>query len=207
MSPLARFHKLDPHKREGILSTAAQEFAQLGYEAASLNQIIARSEISKGSFYYYFEDKLDLFAAVVHHYYDPRLVCDWALIGTARTAEEFWDRFHDSSMQSARLAMAEPLSLALGKAFAQIPKELWEQGALGEYIATVMAALGECLVHGQRVGAVRDDLPMSLILQLWMAIDAPLGLWTFERWEEASEPERLDMLEVTLDIYQRVFHC
>ena len=57
--PRPRFEKLPPEKRETILETAAKEFAEFGYEGASLNQILAKSGISKGAAYYYFDNKED----------------------------------------------------------------------------------------------------------------------------------------------------
>ena len=61
----ARFQKLSPEKQEAILAAAADEFAERGYGAASLNRIIERAGSSKGSLYYYFDDKADLLRTVV----------------------------------------------------------------------------------------------------------------------------------------------
>ncbi len=61
----SRFDKLEPKKQEAILTAAAAEFAERGFGAASLNRIIKRARTSKGSLYYYFNDKADLFATVV----------------------------------------------------------------------------------------------------------------------------------------------
>ena len=60
-----RFENLEPEKQEAILQAAGEEFAEKGFEAASINRIIKRSGMSKGSVYYYFEDKADLFATTL----------------------------------------------------------------------------------------------------------------------------------------------
>ena len=57
-----RFENLARDKQEAILEAAAEEFAEKGFEAASINRIIRASGMSKGSVYYYVEDKADLFA-------------------------------------------------------------------------------------------------------------------------------------------------
>ena len=62
-----RFAKLDEATRRRFLETAAVEFAAKGFDGTSLNQLIERLGISKGSFYYYFDDKADLFSTVVDH--------------------------------------------------------------------------------------------------------------------------------------------
>ncbi|MEE1377337.1 MAG: TetR/AcrR family transcriptional regulator [Oribacterium sp.] len=55
-----RFLKLSQDKKDRILQAARHEFARVPFEDASINQIIREAGISRGSFYTYFEDKLDL---------------------------------------------------------------------------------------------------------------------------------------------------
>ncbi|MDG1537355.1 MAG: TetR/AcrR family transcriptional regulator, partial [Candidatus Poseidoniaceae archaeon] len=59
--PLARYESIDESLKTRILEVSKQEFAMHGYEEASYNKIIQKIGISKGSMYYYFEDKEDLF--------------------------------------------------------------------------------------------------------------------------------------------------
>ena len=59
--PLARYESIDESLKTRILDVSKQEFAALGYEGASYNKIIQKIGISKGSMYYYFENKEDLF--------------------------------------------------------------------------------------------------------------------------------------------------
>jgi AcrR family transcriptional regulator len=47
--------------RETLLKAALYEFCKYNYEAASLNRIIKESGSSKGSFYYHFENKENLY--------------------------------------------------------------------------------------------------------------------------------------------------
>ena len=54
-----------PAKREAIVSAAAELFQELGYERASMNELVKRMGGSKATLYGYFPSKEDLFAAVV----------------------------------------------------------------------------------------------------------------------------------------------
>jgi AcrR family transcriptional regulator len=63
--PKQTFFNLPEKKRQTIIDVAIEEFAENGFEAASINRIVANSGISKGSFYQYFADKLDLFMHLV----------------------------------------------------------------------------------------------------------------------------------------------
>lgn len=59
--PKQTFHNLPEEKRAAIVNAAIDEFVEHGFKAASINRIVANSDISKGSFYQYFEDKRDVF--------------------------------------------------------------------------------------------------------------------------------------------------
>lgn len=52
---------LPQDKRNLIISAAMNEFSKASYNASSINKICMVSNIPKGSFYQYFEDKLDLY--------------------------------------------------------------------------------------------------------------------------------------------------
>ncbi len=58
--PTERFMKLKDEKKKRILDAAFREFSRVPFREASINQIIKDAEISRGSFYTYFEDKTDL---------------------------------------------------------------------------------------------------------------------------------------------------
>ncbi len=58
--PTERFYRLSEAKKRAIREAAKKEFTRVPYEKASINQIIQNAEISRGSFYTYFEDKRDV---------------------------------------------------------------------------------------------------------------------------------------------------
>src|SRR6476620_1982113 len=59
-----RFAKLPPGQQRAIRQAAVDEFAVHGFHDASLNRVIEAAGISKGSLYYYFDGKEDLYAYV-----------------------------------------------------------------------------------------------------------------------------------------------
>lgn len=58
--PTERFYRLAAEKQSAIWRAAFDEFASEPFEKASINRIIQTADISRGSFYTYFEDKKDL---------------------------------------------------------------------------------------------------------------------------------------------------
>jgi AcrR family transcriptional regulator len=55
----------DPAKREQIIEGAKRVFMSVGFDAASMNDITREAGVSKGTIYVYFENKEDLFAALI----------------------------------------------------------------------------------------------------------------------------------------------
>jgi len=58
--------------RRGILRAALRRFADGGYAATSVQQIVDDAKVSKPALYYYFRDKAGLFQALVHEAHDER---------------------------------------------------------------------------------------------------------------------------------------
>jgi AcrR family transcriptional regulator len=63
--PKQTFLNLPEEKRNHIINVAINEFVEYGFENASTNRLVSKSGISKGSFYQYFEDKLDVFMYLI----------------------------------------------------------------------------------------------------------------------------------------------
>ncbi len=59
--PKKSFFNLREDKQELIFTAAFEEFSENQYMDASINKIVQKSMISRGSFYIYFEDKLDVY--------------------------------------------------------------------------------------------------------------------------------------------------
>jgi AcrR family transcriptional regulator len=57
-------------KKQHIIDTATQVFAEKGYHGALTDEIAARAEISKRSMYYYVGDKDTLYEAVINNLMD-----------------------------------------------------------------------------------------------------------------------------------------
>lgn len=59
--PKQTFTNLDGERQSQIMTAALDEFSSYTYAEASTNRICKNAGIAKGSFYQYFEDKLDLY--------------------------------------------------------------------------------------------------------------------------------------------------
>ena len=55
------YYNLEKDKQERLVDACMEEFSSYTFSDASINSIIKRAEISRGSFYQYFEDKEDCY--------------------------------------------------------------------------------------------------------------------------------------------------
>ncbi len=63
--PREAFNNLKPKKQKKIFAVAKTIFTENAYEDVSISQVISKVGISRGSFYLYFENKLDLYLYVL----------------------------------------------------------------------------------------------------------------------------------------------
>jgi len=60
-------------RKTELMEAALDEFASKSYEDASLNNIIKNAGISKGTFYYHFKDKKELYLSLLQYAADAKL--------------------------------------------------------------------------------------------------------------------------------------
>ena len=67
-------------RRKELVDTAAELFAQRGYESVSVRDILAEVNGAPGMFYYYFKSKQDIYLAVMEDYIKEKLDRKCALL-------------------------------------------------------------------------------------------------------------------------------
>ncbi len=187
--PLPRFEKLSEEKQDRILDAAAREFAVNGYEKASLNLILERAGISKGAAYYYFEDKADLIATVIHKYWIQSLSTMSEIVSHV-TAEDFWQKITDLYMHPFVDLEEHPWMLGFARAVWTLPHETLESGPVKAVFGEAMDWLRDLVHSGRELGVIRDDLPEELVMELMMALDSVHDTWLGARWQEMTREER-----------------
>ena len=85
----SRRERKKQENRAQLLAAARAVFAEMGFGAASVRDIVRRTDLATGTFYNYFEDKDAIFAAVVGELTDELVRRHSAGRAKASTAEEF----------------------------------------------------------------------------------------------------------------------
>ena len=203
MAPRPRWQNTDQERRDLILKVATQEFAEHGYTGASLNRILATTSISKGVFYYYFDDKLDLFITTA---VAQLLAVTGGQIPQFATtdADAFWHDFGVWMGGVMRDAMLEPERFEFLKTTLRLPPEIRHGERMTSIMLEFQGAMTAVLDQGRRANAVRSDLPDALLASLIIAVDETLDHWFFARIEEGDMPADDAMVAVYIDMMRRL---
>src|SRR5260221_3984939 len=98
--------------RAALLKAARTVFAEIGYGAAGVRDIVRRTDLASGTFYNYFKDKDEIFEAVVREMSVELMRRHRGGRARARTAEEFF-RSHISTY--INFVVDDPEILAFGR--------------------------------------------------------------------------------------------
>ncbi|MEL6339690.1 MAG: TetR/AcrR family transcriptional regulator [Myxococcota bacterium] len=206
MTTLARFDKLPDDKKRRILEVAAQEFIEHGFEKASLNLIIERAGISKGSMYYYFHDKTHLYVAVldrmVMRVFEQQPLPERSTL----TADNYWQRFSEYMIQLANYWEEHPEVTALAKTMTPM-RHLRGEAPFKSLYERTRIWLDRIFDAGQSLGVIRDDMPRDLMMTLWLAVDDVLDAHALERWDSMSPQEHSDYIVNGWNMFQRMFEA
>lgn len=200
----SRFDNLDDDAQESLLREAGEEFADKGYESASLNAIIEKAGISKGSLYYYFDDKEDLFSTVVQRATSKLMahVTDFAL--DELTAETFWDELERVVREMADYTTEHRWYFRLARTFYRVRDD--QPGTVRDsnlYEVSRRWAV-RIIERGQQLGVVRTDLPREYLVELCMALAEAGDRWILDRIEEYDDADIAREAERQMDVYRRV---
>lgn len=147
----ARRHAPAPERRAQILAAAFECFAAKGYHASTMDDLVRASGLSKGSLYWHFRSKEDVFLAVFDDFAQATLA-DWeALLAEGCTALEAVDGVMQRSF--ARLEQMGPHSLAAWAEFFAHPQA---RSRLADLYVALRARLGEALDRDAARGRLRD---------------------------------------------------
>jgi TetR/AcrR family transcriptional regulator len=187
---LSTFRHLPPDKQERVIDAALAEFAEQGYQGASLNRVVAQAGIAKGSLYQYFPNKEGIFHYIFQH--ALQMVRRTLTSVKEQTLEDnFFVRLEKSLLAGVRFSREHPriFSLYLKIQFDKnVPFRDEFLSAVRRHATEYFASL----VRRARVrGELRPGVPKAAVLFLLDAM--------FDRFLQAVAVPALD---VTLGLHQ-----
>jgi AcrR family transcriptional regulator len=201
---MERFNNLPPERRREILETAAEVFAERGYDGTSFNALLDRLGMGKSQAYYYFADKKDLFltacAASYEEYYESV-----AQLAIPTSAEGFWSYVEELHLVGFQFQSSRPLAARLALAAAESPAR-YELGAAAlAQGGSTRQQYRQWIALGQSLGAVRSDLDTELMVTMCIQQSALVDVWFAERAQLATEEEMQLWADKFTDLSRSMF--
>lgn len=200
--------RLAPDRAEALLAAAGEEFAERGYAGASMSRIASCAGVSKGSLYYYFEDKADLFATAVERAFE-RILEESGLGGDregfrtwldALEAGAFWDALREVARRSVPLIRSDAWYVRLARAFHRLRDEPGVGEAAQEAVDRSRTMIRDLLSRGRELGLVRTDLPLDYLVTVHAAMDEAGDRWILERYESWDDEELARITDARVDL-------
>lgn len=159
--PTSTFYNLNEDKQKRIFSAAVREFAARRFSEASINQIIKDAEISRGSFYQYFEGKEDLYLHVLAEIGKEKMAAAFA---QPPDDADFFTAFYILVKNIMAWAREHPLYYRIGMLL-----EMDDSEVITKLVARVpeaWAQIRSLVDRDKELGRIRPDVDSDLVIQI-----------------------------------------
>ncbi|MFY7930466.1 MAG: TetR/AcrR family transcriptional regulator, partial [Oligoflexus sp.] len=163
--PTERFERLDTARMAQILSVALDEFARHRYQDASFNRIIKNCGMAKGTMYYYFNSKEDLFMTLYKATVREFTSLNKLALRSVQSPGEYWALAHELLDSLWLVLRFKPTSSIFVTNFLNRSSRK-ESHPAAETIEAIDQWLHSFVSQGQRLGAIRSDLEVALLVSL-----------------------------------------
>ena len=173
--PTKTFQNLSEEKKQAFIETCYEEFALNDYESASLNNIVKKLNIAKGSIYRYFENKRELYFYLIEHASESRLSQVEDLLYNPR--KDFFEILIGNFVRKIKYENKHPL---ISGFLYNITQEV-NCPELGNMLIKtkqqIMKMVIKIITIHQEKGKLRKDIDINALA--YMVIQVQLGIYDF----------------------------
>lgn len=190
--PKSTFFNLPEEKREKIMESAIDEFAQNSYQKGSINRIVERAEIAKGSFYQYFEDKKDLFKYILEKSGEEKMVYLTHILGDLDKLD-FFHTIRELYIGGIRFGQEHPKLAAIADRFMKDADQQLMEEMFGDSKGKSQMVFQGLLLKGIERGEVDPKIDVELVAMLIASMSLSISEYFLK---EKNTGNLMDMMEV-----------
>ena len=196
--PKKTFFNLPTEKQALICDVAIEEFALHPYEKASVNRVVARAGIAKGSFYQYFENKKDLYLYLLQRIGEAKLDYLAPVMGNSRQ-HDFFTLLRDLYAAGIQFGIENPRYVEISKKLMKskgspIYTEVMEANAsaASEFFETLLRT---AISNGE----VRPDIDVPIFAYLIASMNTLVMEYYIEHIVRVDDDQLLATVEQFID--------
>lgn len=182
--PTTTFHNLDEIKKERIIRAAFTGFSLAPYDQVKLSTIIKEAKIPRGSFYQYFEDKLDLYKYLFDLIGKKKLEYMGDIIPNPEQTP-FLVLFRQLYVKGLEFASENPIYYKVFKYLFDTRGDIYNQ-LIGDGLDLAKQFYINYVETDKKLGRIRNDVDSDLLADLF--IDAT----TMIAFKEIAEKDSID---------------
>jgi AcrR family transcriptional regulator len=186
-------------RRDALLESALDEFTERSYDEASLNNIIKNAGISKGTFYYHFEDKQALYL----HLLESAAQKKWAFIsgiteavGADFNSKDIFEKFKVQAGIAAEFAGVYPKYHKLSRMFS---KE--KGGRIYDTAKSLLGGTSEGMLEAMIAGAIENGDFKETYTKDFLVKTLTFAFLRFDEIFDAPEDFELERMLHNLDSF------
>ncbi|MCL1940574.1 MAG: TetR/AcrR family transcriptional regulator [Synergistaceae bacterium] len=198
-----RQERISDDKKSLLMDSAIKEFSERGFENASYNKIIERSGLSKGTVYYYFENKESLLKMVLNEIIEQFMSISDGL-ELPETKEEFWEVDCEYNRRAMNFIFENPHS---GLLYILFSDDQRIHSEISDIFEQILCFRHKLIGRGQSLGVVRSDMSVETMSMIVQAIGKVLSASMIKDRGDKSKVQNdvRNFVETMCDLSVRIF--
>jgi len=163
------FLNLTADEQNRIIDAALDEFASKDFETASLNNIIAKAGISKGSMYHYFASKEDLYVYIINQIMKTKekfLSQALTLSGKPLAEMSFFENLEFQMLASVDFAAQHNREHQLSIRLQNMAENPLKEKLTGELTGAFEEYINSMVNEAMEAGEIRDDFDKGFVTRI-----------------------------------------
>ncbi len=192
--PTSTFFNLPEEKRERVVEAAIDEFAAYFFYKASVNRIVEKADIPKGSFYQYFENKKDLFKYIIDLMGDKKLTYIQQVTADLETVG-FFELLRQLYRAGIKFAREYPKLQAIGARVLRMNDSSLKQEIMGDSAEKSNQFFEQMLAEGIEHGEIDAEVDIELTAFMLTKLSQILVDYFFNQLEAEGLEELVEVNE------------
>ena len=197
--PKQTFFNLLQEKRDRIAELAVDEFSRFPYAQASISRIVERAGIAKGSFYQYFENKLDLYVWLTYKVIGDRKLA-YFKAHPPPPGGDIFTQYEHLLFSGLKFGLENPRMSRVAQTIWQSTSDPNLKPMNQKMMKMTRQGLRIMLEQGIEAGHIREDIDLDIATDFFVAVTThglDLGLQRLvgvDLIEFCAQPELADRL-------------
>jgi len=198
--PKKTFYNLNEEKKQRIIDASLNEFALRSYTEANLSNIINDANIPRGSFYQYFEDKLDLYEYIFD--YVSKMKMEF-LSDDLKNIDDlpFLEIFRLLYQQGIKFSYSFPLFVKIAKHMINLKGDLYDK-LIGDRLEIAKEYYVGYIENDKQKGRIREDVDSNVFADIVIKLTTDITIDSFSK-NEIDLDMMASKVDSLIDIFRK----